>query len=127
MKKIYALVIALMATIAMYATQSELTKIDKAELSAKSKMETIRAQRIEKLADLSISTERHAIAPSPAASSASAASEGEVVTLNFTKLDDFKYQDDTQDWFLSMSCEFLDKPEFGYVVKLDLDFVDKRL
>ena len=119
MKKIYALVIALMATVAMYATQSELTKIDKAELTAKSKMETIRAQRIEKLADLSISTERHAIAPSPAASSASAASEGEVVTLNFTKLDDLKYQDDTQDWFLSMSCEFLDKPEFGYVVKLD--------
>ena len=119
MKKILTLVMALVVMATMYAVpQNGLKKLDKVMSSAKSKVESKRAERIEKLAALSMSSERHAIAPASVQAAAKAEQE-EVVTLNFTALDELKYQTETKDWFLSMSCMDFDKPEFGYIVKLD--------
>ena len=118
MKKFFTLVIALVACAAMYAVpQNGLKQLDNVTSSAKAKVEAKRAERVEKLAALSMTTERHAIAANQAA--LSQANQEEVVTLNFTALDDLKYQPQTQDWFLSMSCMDFEKPEFGYIVKLD--------
>ena len=119
MKKILTLVMALVVMATMYAVpQNGLKKLDKVMSSTKSKVESKRAERIEKLAALSMSNERHAIAPASVQAAAKAEQE-EVVTLNFTALDELKYQTETKDWFLSMSCMDFDKPEFGYIVKLD--------
>ena len=119
MKKILTLVMALVVMATMYAVpQNGLKKLDKVMSSTKSKVESKRAERIEKLAALSMSNERHAIAPASVQAAAKAKQE-EVVTLNFTALDELKYQTETKDWFLSMSCMDFDKPEFGYIVKLD--------
>ena len=118
MKKFFTLVIALVACAAMYAVpQNGLKQLDNVTSSAKAKAEAKRAERVEKLAALSMTTERHAIAANQVA--LSQANQEEVVTLNFTALDDLKYQPQTQDWFLSMSCMDFEKPEFGYIVKLD--------
>lgn len=118
MKKFFTLVIALVACAAMYAVpQNGLKQLDNVTSSAKAKAAAKRAERVEKLAALSMSTERHAIAANQVA--LSQANQEEVVTLTFTALDDLKYQPQTQDWFLSMSCMDFEKPEFGYIVKLD--------
>ena len=118
MKKFFTLVIALVACAAMYAVpQNGLKQLDNVTSSAKAKVEAKRAERVEKLAALSMTTERHAIAANQVA--LSQANQEEVVTLTFTALDDLKYQPQTQDWFLSMSCMDFEKPEFGYIVKLD--------
>ena len=118
MKKIFTLVMALVACAVMYATpQNGLKQLDNVKLSPMAKVDAKRAERIAKLAALSMNTERHAIAN--AATPASHATQEEVIALNFTTLDEFKYQTQTQDWFMSMSCMDFEKPEFGYIVKLD--------
>ena len=118
MKKIFTLFMAVVACIAMYAMpQNGLKQLDNVKSSAKAKVEAKKAERVEKLAALSMNTERHAIAS--ASATASQTNQENVVTLNFTALDEFKYQTQTQDWFMSMSCMDFEKPEFGYIVKLD--------
>ena len=90
MKKFFTLVIALVACAAMYAVpQNGLKQLDNVTSSAKAKVEAKRAERVEKLAALSMTTERHAIAANQVA--LSQANQEEVVTLNFTALDDLKY------------------------------------
>lgn len=96
--------------------------------SAKEKLEAIKAERTQKNLTLSKINGRHAIEQekqsyvprtiAPIAQLPSSNQE-DVVTLNFTSLDDFTYQTSTGDWFLSMSCMDMDKPEFGYMVKFD--------
>ena len=118
MKKIFTLFMAVVACVAMYAMpQNGLKQLDNVKSSAKAKVEAKKAERVEKLAALSMNTERHAIAS--ASAPATQAAQEDVVTLNFTALDEFKYQTQTQDWFMSMSCMDFEKPEFGYIVKLD--------
>ena len=118
MKKIFTLFMAVVACVAMYAMpQNGLKQLDNVKSSAKAKVEAKKAERVEKLAALSMNTERHAIAS--ASATASQTNQENVVTLNFTALDEFKYQTQTQDWFMSMSCMDFEKPEFGYIVKLD--------
>ena len=91
--------------------------------STKESVAAKKEKRVEKIATLSATTERHAIEQTkvelaPVAKRTSNQQEN-VVTLNFTSLDDFKYQTATGDWFLSMSCMDMDQPEFGYIVKFD--------
>ena len=103
MKKIFTLFMAVVACVAMYAMpQNGLKQLDNVKSSAKAKVEAKKAERVEKLAALSMNTERHAIAS--ASAPATQAAQEDVVTLNFTALDEFKYQTQTQDWFMSMSC-----------------------
>lgn len=119
MKKIFTLLLAMVAIVAMYAQpQNGLIALDQVNSSAKEKVETIKAERIQKLAALSMSSERHPIAAA-SAKSATQSNEENVVTLNFTALDDLSYRKDSKDWFMSMSCMDMEKPEFGYIVKFD--------
>lgn len=112
MKKFFTLVMAVLVVATMFAQQNGLKHLDNVKFT-QSKVEFKRAERMEKLAALS----RHAIAPS--AASAKKSTQEDVVTLNFSTLDELKYQNKTQDWFMSMSCMDMDKPEFGYIVKFD--------
>ena len=125
MKKIFTFIMLCVLSLAAIAQ----TVIATSEPhSAKEKLEAVKAERTQKIVTFSKTNERHAIeqekqaiAPlniAPVAKLTSSNQEN-VVTLNFTSLDDFKYQTSTGDWFLSMSCIDMDKPEFGYIVKFD--------
>ena len=116
MKKIFTFIVLSLLSLAVVAqTAASVTK----PTSAKDRLAAKKTQIAEKMATLSeIPAVYQQMNIAPVARLASDAPK-DVVTLNFTSLDDFKYQPATGDWFLSMSCMDMDKPEFGYMVKLD--------